>query len=196
MAGFTVIELLISMAMTLAVMAAALSLAQPAQAAFRVQLEAIDLNQRLRAAADALTRDLLMAGSGLAPGVAAVAPYQPGSVETGLTIRHASSAEAPVIAHSYYVRREAGENVYELRRLSGATDVPVVDHIATAAFTCFDDGGAVVPLCDDVARIRRIRIVLQAQAVMRHMRTAPTLLRIQDEQAVVDVAPRALTRVE
>src|SRR5688500_6239031 len=91
-AGFTVIELLIAMAMTLAVTAAALVLAQPAQAAFRVQLEAVDMIQRLRAAGDALSREILMAGSGLPPGTPGVTPYQPGTPESGLTVQYAPSS--------------------------------------------------------------------------------------------------------
>jgi hypothetical protein len=179
------------MVMMLAVMAAALSLAQPAQAALRVQLEAADVTQRLRAAADALTRDLLMAGSGIAPGAAALAPYL-GSAGSGLTIRYAAAAGAPVTAHAYYVRLDPDENVYELRRANGDTDVPVVDHIASALFTCFDDNAAVVPLCGDSARIRRVRVALRAQSVMSHVRTRPTLLRVPEEDALVDVSPRAL----
>jgi type II secretory pathway pseudopilin PulG len=189
--GFTVIELLIAMAMTLAVLAAAVSLAQPAQAAFRVQFEAIDISQRLRAAADALTRDILMAGSGLPAGAAAVTPYGVGTSENGLTIRYVDPDGAEV-TRSYYVRVDDDTNLYELRRASGATDVPVVDHIARAVFTCFDDAASVVPSCGDAARIRRVRIMLRVQAVMPHMRMTRTVLRVPDEEVFVDVAPRRL----
>ena len=191
--GFTVIELLIAMAMTLAVMAAALALAQPAQAAFRVQLEAVDVTQRLRAAADALTRDILMAGSGLAPGVAGVSAYEPGTVESGLTVRYVPAGGAAV-THSYYVRLDDDANVYELRRSDGDTDVPVVDHVASAEFSCFDDAAGIVASCGDAARIRRIRVTLRVQPVMRHMRMRNNVLHVPDEETVVDVAPRGLQR--
>ena len=64
MKGFTVIELLVAMAITLIVTAATLSLIGPAHAAFQVQPESADLQQRARVGIDALQRDLLMAGAG------------------------------------------------------------------------------------------------------------------------------------
>ncbi len=192
MRGFTAIELLIAMAITLAVMAAALALAQPAQAAFRVQLEAVDVTQRLRAAVDALTRDILMAGSGLPPGEAGVAPYDTGSADSGLTIRYIPAAGEAAVSRSYYVGIDAGAALSELRRSEGSTDVPVVDHIAAAAFSCFDAAAGLVPLCGDSSRIRRVRIVLRVESVLHQMRRSDTMFRVPDETVVVDVAPRAL----
>lgn len=192
MKGFTVIELLIAMAMTLAVMAAALALAHPAQAAFRVQLEAVDVTQRLRAAVDALTRDILMAGSGLPRGVAGVAPYDRGSSDSGLTIRYVPAAGRAAVARSYYLGIDTDANVSELRRSDGTTDVPVVDHVAAAAFICFDDAAGLVPLCGDSSRIRRVRITLRVEGVMRQTRRTDTMFRVPDETVVVDVAPRAM----
>lgn len=190
--GFTLIELLMVMTMTLGITAAALALAQPAQAAFRVQLESVDVTQRLRAAADALSRDMLMAGSGLPPGVPGVTPYQPGTPQSGLTVRYVPAAGDAVTTHSYYVRTDADANLYELRRTDGETDVAVVDHIATVAFSCFDQAAAVVSSCGEAARIRRVRITVRIQAVMRHMRLTPAMLRVPDEEIIVDVAPRSL----
>jgi prepilin-type N-terminal cleavage/methylation domain-containing protein len=65
MKGFTLVELLVAMAITLVVTAATLSLIQPAHEAFQVQPESSDLHQRTRVGIDALQRDLLMAGAGM-----------------------------------------------------------------------------------------------------------------------------------
>ena len=192
MRGFTVIELLIAMAMTLAVMAAALALAHPAHAAFRVQLEAVDVTQRLRAAVDVLTRDILMAGSGLPSGEAGVAPYGTGGADSGLTVRYVPEAGAGAVVRSYYLRIDADANVSELRRSEGRTDVPVVDHVAAVAFTCFDAAAGLVPLCGDSSRIRRVRITLRVEGVLRHTRRTDAMFRVPDETVIVDVAPRAL----
>lgn len=190
--GFTVVELLIAMAMTLAVMAAGLALTQPAQAALGVQTESIDVTQRLRAAVDGLTRDILMAGSGVPPGVPGVNAYQPGSPESGLTLRYVPAGDGGMITRSYYVRVDSGTNLAELRRTDGSTDVPMVDHVASAVFTCFDESaGGVVP-CDEAERIRRIRIALRVESVMRHTRRPDTMLRVPGVDVVVDIAPRAL----
>jgi prepilin-type N-terminal cleavage/methylation domain-containing protein len=63
--GFTLVELLVAMAITLIVTAATLSLIGPAHDVFQVQPETADLRQRIRVGIDALQRDLLMAGAGM-----------------------------------------------------------------------------------------------------------------------------------
>ena len=68
--GFTVIELLVSMAIMVGVTGAIFAMVNPGQGAFRVQPEVADLQQRLRVAADLLNRDLMMAGAGTYSGPA------------------------------------------------------------------------------------------------------------------------------
>ncbi len=65
MKGFTLVELIVAMAITLTITAATLALVGPAHDAFQVQPEAADLQQRARVGVDALQRDLLMAGAGM-----------------------------------------------------------------------------------------------------------------------------------
>jgi hypothetical protein len=82
-AGFTVVELLVAMSITLLVAAATLSLVGPVHDAFQVQPETSDVQQRIRVGIDALQRDLLMAGAGMyaagsvGPLHQAVAPVMP-----------------------------------------------------------------------------------------------------------------------
>jgi prepilin-type N-terminal cleavage/methylation domain-containing protein len=85
MTGFTLVELLIAMAITLVVTAATLSFVKPAHDAFQVQPETADLHQRARVGIDTLQGDLLMAGAGmyaagsvgpLHQALAAVMPYR------------------------------------------------------------------------------------------------------------------------
>jgi hypothetical protein len=63
-AGFSLLELTIAIALTLAMMTSIFTLLQPAHGAFTMQPEAADMQQRLRVAVDTLTHDLLMAGAG------------------------------------------------------------------------------------------------------------------------------------
>lgn len=63
-AGFSLIEMLLALVLTLVVTTAALALVLPVQGVFEAQPEAMDMQQRLRVAADALSRDLTMAGAG------------------------------------------------------------------------------------------------------------------------------------
>ena len=62
--GFSLVELLVALAITLLVTSAVFAMLDPAGGAFQVQPEAADTMQRLRAATDALRRDLMSAGSG------------------------------------------------------------------------------------------------------------------------------------
>lgn len=63
-AGFSLIELTIGIALTLAVAAAVFSLTDASRRVAAVQAEAADVQQRARVAAEALTHDLMAAGAG------------------------------------------------------------------------------------------------------------------------------------
>jgi prepilin-type N-terminal cleavage/methylation domain-containing protein len=69
-AGFSLIEMLVSTAIMLTVMASVFALMNPAQGIYRAQPEASDMQQRLRVAADTLAGDLRMAGAGVHVGAA------------------------------------------------------------------------------------------------------------------------------
>lgn len=62
--GFTVVELLVSMAIMLGVTAVIFSLTDPAHGTYRTQPEVSDMQQRLRVGTSFITNDLLMAGAG------------------------------------------------------------------------------------------------------------------------------------
>jgi len=68
--GFTVLEMLVSLAIMLVVTGGIFKLADTTQGGMRTQPEVADMHQRLRIAADMIYRDLLMAGAGLERGPA------------------------------------------------------------------------------------------------------------------------------
>ena len=61
--GFSLVELLVALAIALLVTSAVFAMLDPAAGAFQTQPEAADVQQRLRASTEALYRDLLAAGS-------------------------------------------------------------------------------------------------------------------------------------
>lgn len=65
--GFTLIEVLISIAITLIVMGAVFGLLTRGQRSFRREPEIADLQQSARTALDMVTKDILQAGAGLPP---------------------------------------------------------------------------------------------------------------------------------
>lgn len=88
-AGFTMVEMLMAAAITMAVTAATFALMNPAQGMFAAQPDVMEMQQRLRVGVDALTKDLLMAGGGTYSGsmkgslghdFASILPYRVGSV--------------------------------------------------------------------------------------------------------------------
>jgi hypothetical protein len=66
--GFSLVELIVSTALTLVVLGAVVGFVNPAATSSQAQPEAIDMQQRIRSAADALVRDLHVAGAGLDAG--------------------------------------------------------------------------------------------------------------------------------
>ena len=87
--GFSLIETLIAMSLMLVVTAGIFSLMNPAQGNFSAEPEIADMQQRLRVGADALYKDLVMAGNGVYQGAmhgsllyffAPVMPFRQGSL--------------------------------------------------------------------------------------------------------------------
>jgi prepilin-type N-terminal cleavage/methylation domain-containing protein len=66
--GFTLVESLVAVALTLTVTGAVFALLNPDSDVAQAQPEAMDMQQRARVASDLLSRDLLMAGAGLTIG--------------------------------------------------------------------------------------------------------------------------------
>jgi prepilin-type N-terminal cleavage/methylation domain-containing protein len=66
--GFTLIEMMIAMAIMTVVMASVFSLLNPSHGTFQAQPEVSDMQQRLRVAADGIQKDLVMAGAGMYSG--------------------------------------------------------------------------------------------------------------------------------
>ena len=69
--GFSMIDLLVAMLLTIVVIGAAIGLANPHVLASRVQPDAVDAQQRLRTAVDILSRALYTAGAGVDAGTMA-----------------------------------------------------------------------------------------------------------------------------
>ena len=66
--GFTLIEMMVSMAIMTVVVAGVFSLLNPSQGTYQAQPEVSDMQQRLRVAADSINKDLMMAGAGMYSG--------------------------------------------------------------------------------------------------------------------------------
>lgn len=96
--GFSMVELLMAMALSLVIVGGMIGLVHPAGRLTVTQPDAIDMHQRLRAGASALVRDLRMAGAGFdsGPAVGSLIGYLPPIVPRRLG---AVGAEASGVAH-------------------------------------------------------------------------------------------------
>jgi prepilin-type N-terminal cleavage/methylation domain-containing protein len=90
-AGFTIVEMLIAMAIMLTVTGTVFSLLNPSQGIYQTQPEVADMQQRLRVGVDTISKDLVMAGAGTYMGAAAgaltnffapVMPFRIGEIDS------------------------------------------------------------------------------------------------------------------
>ena len=101
--GFTVLELVVAMALTLVVVASVFAVLNRAPDAFAVQSERGDMHQRLRVAAATLTADLLSAD--------AIYPYRSqgaGADPPGSFKSDTLTVVGPVAATTYWLKSEIG----------------------------------------------------------------------------------------
>jgi type II secretory pathway pseudopilin PulG len=77
--GFTLVELMLSMGITLLVMGVTMSVLSDALRANQAAIQVTDMNRTLRTAMDLMTRDLLQVGQGLPPGRVITVPSGNGS---------------------------------------------------------------------------------------------------------------------
>jgi hypothetical protein len=215
-AGFSIVELLIASAMTMAVVGAILTVVNPAQLMFRAQGDAADLHQRLRAAADAMGADVRAA--------MAVRPYRVGAthddVAVGVYYRPdtltvlgvpSSPLSLDVEASRTYYLRSAAPGTFQLMQYDGGlSDLPMLDHVVRLAFDYFGPataGGPLVrlepatlvdgPWIEDAAhrmfdadllRVREVRALLRLES------TDPLLRRlVPDEEIVLHMAMRVIS---
>jgi type II secretory pathway pseudopilin PulG len=212
--GFSFVELVVSMAIMLAVASSMFGFVHSARHVFEIDLERADMQQRARAAMDAFVRDLVMAGAGLQ--VPAIAPYRRGDTNPDppgsafpdrISIRYVpSDASAGGAVTITYALGADALGVPQLTRYDGrATDLPVVDQIAGLRFEYFDAAGQPIPaerfadgpwVPDAVAADRFDADLLAIRRVRARVRVRPARtfvgVPLVDLEAAIDVSPRNL----
>jgi hypothetical protein len=140
----TLAELLVATALASAVLAGVFTAMSPVQAALATEQEAVDLQQRVRVAVDALTRDLRTAAS--------VRPYRTGLVGDDaragvffradtITVRFPPSLPGARVtdpSRTYYLKHV--EDAAQLMRYDGSeSTLPVLDDVVGLGFEYFGD---------------------------------------------------------
>lgn len=212
--GFSLIELTVSMAIMLAVTSGMLAMVNSARGVFEIDLERADMQQRARVVADALFRDLVMAGAG--GRTPSVAPFRrglsnpdvPGAVFSDRISVFYVPPDAAVndAVTVTYARRVDAAGVPQLTRYDGlATELPLVDQVEDLRFEYFDAAGMPIalarfgdgPWVPDAVAVDRFDADLQAirrvRAIVR-VRPARTFvgLPLDELELTIDVSPRNL----
>ena len=213
-AGFTMVEVLLATAMTMAVVGAILAAVNPAQLMLRAQGDAGELHQRLRAAVDTMGADLRAAP--------AVRPYHVGATRDDaaagvyyrpdtLTVLGVPSGPLSLDAdasRTYYLKSGPASGTFQLMQYDGGlSDLPMLDHVVRLSFDYFGlstPGGLLVrlepgTLVDgpwmedaqrrmfdaDLLRVREVRVLLRLEG------TDPLLRRfVPDEEILFHIAMR------
>jgi type II secretory pathway pseudopilin PulG len=156
--GFSLVETLVALTITLLVTASACLLLLPTQSLASSRSETADMQQRLRVAADTLNQHLAAAGAGafagMDPGpltdtVAAILPYRAGSTPdppgtfrtNALTVLAVPRNDTQPVATTYWLKTDDATATYQLMSVDGTSgvDVPVVDHVVALAFEYLGD---------------------------------------------------------
>jgi hypothetical protein len=187
----TLTETLIASALMMTVTAGVFSVVSPAQGTFQAQPEVADLEQRMRVAVDALTRDLLVASAVLPRRTGAVNADPPESFfDDRITVVLTTPLDAAPSSRTYYLRN----NDATLMQYDGeSADFPVVDHVVKLLF---EHAG--------YPNTRRVGVILRVEAAPASLRgpagalftragTSTSAERyVPDREIRFDVSPRNL----
>ena len=213
--GFSLIELLVAMAIMLVAMAAVFRLINPASGTFDAELERIEMQQRVRASADAIFNEVLVAGAGAA--MPAVAPFRRGernpdalgsAYSDRLSVSYVPSDAGieDTETVTFWLRTDPDEGTQLMRYDGRQSDVPLADHLSSLRFDYFGANGEAIdrgrftdgpwltgasgqPFDADLQAIRRVRVTLRVSPVRVMLRTP-----LPAREIAMDVSLRNLDR--
>ncbi|UCG63500.1 MAG: prepilin-type N-terminal cleavage/methylation domain-containing protein [Deltaproteobacteria bacterium] len=165
--GFTLLELLIAVVLSVILMAAIYSTYYSQQKSYLVQEQVAAMQQNLRAAMFYMEREIRIAGCD--PTRKAGADITTASVNSLRFTADTDGDEAlTTITYSLYT---GADGIQKLGRDTGGGNVAVADYIEVLNFVyldqdgaMLDDGGGNVTVADNIAKIRSIQVTVVARA--------------------------------
>jgi type II secretory pathway pseudopilin PulG len=143
--GFSLVELIVALGVTVIVAAAIFDLVGQARRRFDAEPDVADRQQRIRVSVEALSRDLLMASAVLPYRAAGALPDPPGTFRDDL-VTIVNERGDDVTLRTYYVRRDVASGVSQLMRAEGGGgDAPVADGVTSLSFAYFGDAAVANP---------------------------------------------------
>lgn len=144
--GFSLIELIVALGITVIVAAVIFDLVGQARRRFDAEPDVADRQQRIRVSVDGLARDLLVASAVMPYRAAGAVPDPPGTFRDDVvTIVSERPPGEGAAVRTYYVRRDVVSGVSQLMRAEGGGgDAPVADGVTSLAFAYFGDPATAV----------------------------------------------------
>jgi prepilin-type N-terminal cleavage/methylation domain-containing protein len=164
--GFTIIEMVVAMAVMLAVTAGTFAAVQSAPEITLAQSEAADMQQRVRVAVDSIVRDAIAATLVRPCRWGGPSQDPPGTFRTDVI-----TFESDAGTKTYWLLADQASETYQLTQWAGgaSADAPVVDHVVALQFAYFGEGES--PLASaDLAGLRSVSVVLRVQAAAAAVR--------------------------
>ncbi len=167
--GFTLVELMVGVALTGIVLAAVITFYQRQNKSYIVQEEVAVMQQNLRAAANLMARELRMATYGPINNDGAITTAQPALLE--FQFENDNAGNMQTIQYSLYDAYGDGDT--DIGRRVGLALNPLAENIDALEFVYLDDVGAPTAVLDDIATI-------QVSMLARSARPEPDFLNTFD----------------
>ena len=162
MRGLTTIELVVAIAMMLAITAGMFTAIQMVPDRGLVESEFTDIHQRIRVAFDTILSRAMSASSVKPRRWGGPSEDPPGTFRSDtVTFVDASGST------TYWLKADVPADAFQLMRWNGGSspDVPVVDHVVALQFAYFGD--AADPMVDaSLSGVRSMRVTLRVQAAV------------------------------
>jgi prepilin-type N-terminal cleavage/methylation domain-containing protein len=211
--GFSLVETIVAVAVVATIAGTMFQLLDPANGVFEIEVERADMQQRVRASAESLFKDLVMAGAG--GQIPPIAPFRRGAVaadpagtafEDRVSVRYLPSDTTfdGLVLATYWTRTDKG--VGQLMQYDGReTDLPVSDQISALRFEYFDNSGSAIPFARfrdgpwlpdavsadrfdiDLLAVRRVRVSLRVHPARTFLHRP-----LGDQTVSIGVSPRNL----
>jgi hypothetical protein len=137
--GFSLLETVVALGLLLVVIGAVFGVLSRSQSLLQTQPEAAAMQQRLRAAVDALFRDIVSAERVLPYRFGGASEDPPGTFRSDtITVVHSPVAGGPRVARTYFWKSDEQARSYQLVQADGGGgDEPVADDVVGLAFSYF-----------------------------------------------------------
>lgn len=180
--GFSLIELMISMAVGLMITGATYGIFISQDKQLNKQDKIVEMQQNVRAAMDMISREVRMAGYNHSRSFITGIPYHAAQLQ----IRADLNEDGDVLDANEDITYAYNSSKYRITRNTGGGAQPFAENIIGFTFEYLDAAGSSITLASDEAGIRQVKLIITGRT------SAPINGRYQTYQLSANVYPRNL----